>query len=233
MQAMAVCGVRLDTMGMIFGSLPTGFQKLIDDVLEAKSFLATARAASVPTRSAVSPMLEDVPLDDVKLACEVSERLGIGYQSLTFDPNTGQRTTITCNTTCANLYGVHHEELLARAGNADVEIPMSQMDFFCTMMEEMCSAKLEMRSCTTSYWRWVPLRSGRIQDALIIRRTNVKNYSKAGMLLRNQNFFEVVTAEEYDTIRLANPVVCRPMSAAVGDDRCGADILASANQDYL
>jgi len=232
MQAMAVCGFSIDTMGQVFGSLPAGFQRLINDVLQAKSHLATARAVSVRTHVAMPKIVQECMLHDASVG-EVSDRSGIGYQCMTFDPSTGQRTKVEINNFFAKLYGLHPEELLARAGNADAQIPMSQLDFLCTMMEEMCGAKLEMRSSKTRYFRFLPQCSGRVKDPLIVRRKNESIYNEAGALLRKQSFYTVVTEEEFDAAKLTNPAICRPISVAIGDNRSAAGILASAHRDFL
>ena len=162
MKAMAACGHDIDTLGQIFGSLPAGLQRVIEDMLRASAVLAGVKAQSRPAAVADAPPAEQGSEGGGRVVDYYDDQ-GIGWWSIQFDPITGQRTLLETNNTFAKMMGLHPEEALARAGHGELEVPMSQLEFLCTLMNEMCSAKLETRSCTTTYFRLTQVTRGRVQ----------------------------------------------------------------------
>jgi hypothetical protein len=240
LQGMATVGHRIADMEQLFSSIPVSFQKLINDTLQALALLAAARAGpkqkksrlleSVTQSQEVSPFSHP---ENVQIGDHYDD-VGVGYHCISFDLHTGKRLKLECNNTMAKIFGMHSEEVLARAGHCDTEAPCSQFECLCLLMEEMSSNKHQARSHQTTYHRQLPVQNGRIRgDPLLIRRDLIRDHADTGGLVRIQNFVTVVSEDEYDMMMLNNPTMCRPMSFALGDIRLAAEVLSTAHRDFL
>ncbi len=59
-----------------------------------------------------------------------------GFMQVSFDPETQERRSLFVNTRFAELCGFHREEMLARFGNYDVEVPRPELDSLRILLDD-------------------------------------------------------------------------------------------------
>lgn len=65
---------------------------------------------------------------------------GLGFLRLDFDPATQLRLSVTCNSTCANLFGMHKEEVMSRFANRDIPVHFPGLDWIRLVLHELGEA---------------------------------------------------------------------------------------------
>jgi len=237
-------GYSKASLDNLFNSLPPGLEDAMNQGLRALDTLGwireqTAKLRSAPMNGFTTPetscttprrqSMEVANFDSMKLNQEF-DSLGCGWWSLSFDPATGRRTHLECNSLLGDIVNTHWEELLGRAGHSDVEFPCSQLEFFCTILADLCSSS---EKHLVRYNTSTPKRNGKIMDTLLLRRETFRTFNDEGKIVRVQHVVTRVTEEEYDAAYRSDPSICRPFSSVLGDYRTASEIVAETPRDIL
>mmetsp|Transcript_10389 Transcript_10389/g.20793 ORF Transcript_10389/g.20793 Transcript_10389/m.20793 type:complete len:516 (+) Transcript_10389:182-1729(+) len=223
------CGYSFPALSEMFQSLPLGIQEVMDTALKALGTLAWIRSQQ---RSSQTPPPKDTSAPEMVselIVNEVYDRLGCGYWCLTYDDQ-GRRKSLEVNAVLGKMMLMHPEELLARAGHSDVNIPSNQLEFFCTILDDLANAGEKRLVRYASITRQ---QNGRLVDAILVRRETLKEYDELGRIMRTQHFLTQVSGEEYDAAVRCDPSMCRPFASIMGDWRCAQEILHDATRDFL
>ena len=85
--------------------------------------LQYSQANGPPETSATSFFLQSS-----QRACELSTDADVGFLSIIFDPLSRRRQQLHANPRMADLFGMHHEEFLARTASGDLPLPFTDLD---------------------------------------------------------------------------------------------------------
>jgi len=227
----------------LFGSLTPGLLDTINEALRAFETLAWIKEQSVRQASAASAVTGFVTPEtacqtphDLQIAPQESairdnfDSLGCGWWSLSWDPATGRRIGMEVNKALSSLTQLHPEELLGRAGHSDVKLPCSQLEFFCTVLDDLCNAG---QKYLVRYSTITPQTQGRMMDTILVRRESFRTFNEEGKIVLVQHMLTRVSEEEYDEVYRSDPSLCRPFSSVLGDYRTASEIVAETPRDIL
>jgi hypothetical protein len=102
-----------------------------------KVFQLTQGLASIGAAARICG--EECPTEHSRLLAEAEmweREQEYGFMQVSFDPETQERRSLFVNTRFAELSGFHREEMLARFGNYDVEVPRPELDSLRILLDD-------------------------------------------------------------------------------------------------
>uniref|UniRef100_A0A7S4NQ69 Uncharacterized protein n=1 Tax=Guillardia theta TaxID=55529 RepID=A0A7S4NQ69_GUITH len=222
-------GYSVTGLAKMFNELPASVRSVLDKGLWSMEqiFRHNARNQQALVRR-TEPPGESMKL--IKSLLMKDEN--IGFWNMEINTETLRRTKLEISPGIANLLNMHPDEMLARVGNKDTELPNSDLEFFCTIIYDIISLHQDRLTRYSRLLRRCP-RTGKLIDPFLVRVHSIKERNEEGRIFRMWHILERVTPDEYDEARRKNPQICRPMLEQMGDCRGAEDLLESANYDNL
>jgi len=222
-------GYSVTGLAKMFNELPASVRSVLDKGLWSMEQIfrhnAQNQQALVRRREA--------PGDNMKLITSLLMKdENIGFWNMDINTETLRRTKLEISPGIANLLNMHPDEMLARVGNKDTELPNSDLEFFCTIIYDIISVHHDRMTRYSRLLRRCP-RTGKLIDPFLVRVHSIKERNEEGRVFRMWHILERVTPEEYDEARRKNPQICRPLLEQMGDCRGAEELLESANYDNL
>mmetsp|Transcript_10618 Transcript_10618/g.21252 ORF Transcript_10618/g.21252 Transcript_10618/m.21252 type:complete len:646 (+) Transcript_10618:46-1983(+) len=222
-------GFNQEHLKDIFERIPHPIQDVVAEAFDAMTTLMLAKMGSMPQLppSHKKPNMANIITAEGEAELNLMDHAGMaegGRYHLQFDERLQNCTTISCNSTMANLVGGHREEVLSRFANCDVPVPSSELEFLCSVLYDSLHSQ---DPTLTQYIRWSVNALHARGQPVLIRWTRKREFHPVGGVHKMVNVFTPVTEAEYDNGMVRNPESCRPFSMAMGDFRNGRQCLAS------
>eukprot|EP00960_Hanusia_phi_P063093 765364-Hanusia_phi.AAC.3 len=148
-------------------------------------------------------------------------------------PNGFMRTAIKVGRGLGHILGRNPEEILARAARCEMELPSSDVEFLCMLLDELfCSAAPLLvryqRMCRRSA-------DGRLEESSLVKTTSQRIYDEFGNPIFSTHTVEILPIEEWDRIH-NDPKEMKlymQLRTFLGEETKGEELLLSHKRDIL
>eukprot|EP00960_Hanusia_phi_P077879 768749-Hanusia_phi.AAC.31 len=137
------------------------------------------------------------------LSHDSSSENGLGYFTISWDQQSSARTFFQVNHNAGMLLNVHPEEIVARFGNCDFRMPLTDLEFLAQILSDVLNFQ-NPKHVTYARLALHTSSSNQFQDALFVRVTRYRLLDSVG-IESHKRYLEFVSPEEFERVRLSNP----------------------------
>ena len=137
------------------------------------------------------------------LSHDSSSENGLGYFTISWDQQSSARTFFQVNHSAGALLNLHPEEIVARFGNCEFRMPLTDLEFLAQILSDVLNFQ-NPKFVTYARLALHTSSSNQFQDALFVRCTRYRLFDSVG-IESHKRYLEFISSEEFERVRLADP----------------------------
>mmetsp|Transcript_33573 Transcript_33573/g.75430 ORF Transcript_33573/g.75430 Transcript_33573/m.75430 type:complete len:355 (-) Transcript_33573:448-1512(-) len=195
--------LRTSQLGYDYTSILYMFNSMGEDLASALKELLTSLAIIRPNMFSTNPQWPStlkMPGSEISRTTVPHYVSGSSSSSWTvyWKPNGFIRQSIKVGSGLAQVLHRNPEEILTRAARCEVEIPSSDVEFMCMILDDLLNSSntallRNQRICRRTS-------DGRLEESSLVKSSSFRNYDQQGQLVCSTHTVEILDAEEWDRI---------------------------------